>query len=187
MGREVFSKFRLGSWSKVCEPLFWTNRLQPIGYFASWFCPQQRTQTIVALGNPSGMCAKLRTGAANDNRDHASQSLLFSLLSYSQSLYSLIIACSRHEHIFVLRVAISLLSYYCLLAPRIYIQSLYSLIIACSRHEYIFLFFALIPFVVNHTINTTPPETLQHYQECLKFEKKLNWQLSYIQSASTGY
>jgi len=36
-------------------------------------------------------------------------------------------------------------------------------IIACSRHIDIFLFFAHIPFVVNHTINATPPERLQQY------------------------
>ena len=35
-------------------------------------------------------------------------------------------------------------------------------IIACLRHTHIFLFFAHIPFVVNHTINATPPERLQH-------------------------
>jgi len=35
--------------------------------------------------------------------------------------------------------------------------------IACSRHIDIFLFFAHIPFVVNHTINTTPPERLQQH------------------------
>ena len=34
-------------------------------------------------------------------------------------------------------------------------------IIACSCHIHIFLFFAHIPFVVNHTINATPPEWLQ--------------------------
>jgi len=34
-------------------------------------------------------------------------------------------------------------------------------IIACSRHIHIFLLFAHIPFVVNHTINATPPERLQ--------------------------
>jgi len=34
-------------------------------------------------------------------------------------------------------------------------------IIACSRHIYISLFFAHIPFVVNHTFNATPPERLQ--------------------------
>jgi len=35
---------------------------------------------------------------------------------------------------------------------------------ACSRHLHLFLFFAHIPFVVNHTINATPPERLQQYQ-----------------------
>ena len=35
-------------------------------------------------------------------------------------------------------------------------------IIACSRHIHIFLFFAYIPFVVNRTINATPPERPQH-------------------------
>ena len=38
-----------------------------------------------------------------------------------------------------------------------------SLIIACSRHAYIFLFFVHILFVVNHTINATPPERLQQH------------------------
>jgi len=37
-------------------------------------------------------------------------------------------------------------------------------IIACSRHIHVFLFCAHIPFVVNHTINATPPERLQHYR-----------------------
>ena len=36
-------------------------------------------------------------------------------------------------------------------------------IIACSRHLYILLFFAHIPCVVNHTINTTPTERLQQH------------------------
>jgi len=36
-------------------------------------------------------------------------------------------------------------------------------IIACSRHIHIFLFFAHIPFVVNHTINAAPPERLQQH------------------------
>jgi len=34
-------------------------------------------------------------------------------------------------------------------------------IIACSRHIHIFLFFAHIPFVVNHTNNAAPPARLQ--------------------------
>jgi len=37
-------------------------------------------------------------------------------------------------------------------------------IIASSRHINILLFFAHIPFVVNHTINATPTERLQHLQ-----------------------
>jgi len=36
-------------------------------------------------------------------------------------------------------------------------------IITCSHYIYIFLFFALIPFVVNHTFNATPPERLQQH------------------------
>jgi len=38
-----------------------------------------------------------------------------------------------------------------------------SLIIACSRRAYVLLFFAHIPFVVNYTINVTPPERLQQH------------------------
>jgi len=59
----------------------------------------------------SGMCAKLHTVAASNNRDHALESLLLLL--------------SRATYIMV-------------------------------------LFFMHIPFVVNHTINATPPERLQH-------------------------
>jgi len=62
---------------------------------------------------PSGICAKLRTVAASNNRDHMPRSL-----------------------------------YYCLFAP----------------HICMVLFFTPIPFVVNHTINATPPERLQ--QDC---------------------
>jgi len=36
-------------------------------------------------------------------------------------------------------------------------------IIACSRHACIFSFFAHFPFVVNHTINATPPWRLQQH------------------------
>jgi len=38
-----------------------------------------------------------------------------------------------------------------------------ALSIACSRHAYALLFFAHIPFVVDHTINATPPERLQQH------------------------
>jgi len=37
-------------------------------------------------------------------------------------------------------------------------------IIACSHHIYVVLFFAHIPFVVNHTFNATPKGRLQHNQ-----------------------
>jgi len=56
------------------------------------------------------------------------------------------------------------LSYYCLLAP----------------HICMVLFFTLIPFVVNHTINATPPERLQQYNRCLHMtnleRRKTLWQ-----------
>ena len=42
-------------------------------------------------------------------------------------------------------------------------------IIACSRHTHIFLFFAHILFVVNHTINATPPERLQQHPSFLQW------------------
>jgi len=64
---------------------------------------------------PSGMCAKLHTVAASNNRVHMPWSL-----------------------------------YYCLFAP----------------HICMVLFFTHIPFVVNHTINATPPERLQ---QCVMF------------------
>jgi len=36
------------------------------------------------------------------------------------------------------------------------------------------LFFTHIPFVVNHTINTTPPERLQQYSDVSNFTQNLN-------------
>ena len=36
-------------------------------------------------------------------------------------------------------------------------------IIPCSRHIYVLLFFVHIPFMMNHTINTTPTERLQQH------------------------
>jgi len=67
---------------------------------------------------PSGICAKLHTVAARNNRVNMPWSL-----------------------------------YYCLFAPR-----------TCM-----ILFFTHIPFVVNHTINATPPERLQHPTMCIDF------------------
>jgi len=83
--------------------------------------------------NPSSMCAKLRTAAASNNRDHASQSLFAYACRYVQSF------TRQHRQSF--HVA-------------------FSLIIACSRHADLFLFFVHILFVVNHTINATDAATL---------------------------
>jgi len=86
----------------------------------AWFsrvCQSEDSSNIAAIRLllrseiPSGICAKLRTVAASNNRGHMPWSL-----------------------------------YYCLFAPHI-----------CMA-----LFFTHIPFVVNHTINATPPERLQH-------------------------
>jgi len=40
-------------------------------------------------------------------------------------------------------------------------------IIACLRHIYMVLFFARLPFVVNHTFNATLPDRLQQYNTTL--------------------
>jgi len=51
-----------------------------------------------------------------------------------------------------------------------------SLTIACSRHVHMMmLFFTHMPFVVNHTINATPPERLQqlNYFQSLSREARL--------------
>jgi len=57
-------------------------------------------------------------------------------------------------------------SRYVELFTRQYRQSFHvaiSVTIACSRYIIMVLFFTHIPFVVNHTINATPLERLQHY------------------------
>jgi len=82
----------------------------------------------------SGMCAKLRTVAASNNRDHAR----------NLSSRTLVIMFNR-SHVNIGRATKS--------------QSLFLLL---SRASYIMvLFFTHIPFVVNHTINATPLERLQ--------------------------
>jgi len=76
-------------------------------------CSPEKTNIFPLLRSeiPSGICAKLRTVAATNNRVHMPWSL-----------------------------------YYCLFAP----------------HKCMVLFFTHIPFVVNHIIDATPPERLQH-------------------------
>jgi len=104
-------------------------------------CNSQQTflcyHILMQLEIPSGMFAKLHTEAASNNRDHATQSLFAYACRYVQSFTS---QCRQSFHVAI------------------------SLIIACSRHAYIMvLFFTHIPFVVNHTINATPPERLQQH------------------------
>jgi len=83
---------------------------------------------------PSGMRAKLRTVAASNNRNHAR----------NLSSRTLVIMFNR-SHVNIGRAATS--------------QSLL-LLLARATHMMV-LFFTHIPFVVNHTINGTPPERLQ--------------------------
>jgi len=87
------------------------------------------------------MCAKLRTMAASNNRDHAR----------NLSSRTLVVTFNRSQ-VNIGRASTS--------------QSLFLLL---ARAAYIMvLFFTHIPFVVNHTINATPPERLQQYQISLK-------------------
>jgi len=82
----------------------------------------------------SGMRAKLRTVAASNNRNRAR----------NLSSRTLVIMFNR-SHVNIGRAATS--------------QSLL-LLLARATHMMV-LFFTHIPFVVNHTINGTPPERLQ--------------------------
>jgi len=83
------------------------------------------------------MRAKLRTVAASNNSDHAR----------NLSSRTLVIMFNR-SHVNIRRAYTS--------------QSLL-LLLARATHMMV-LFFTHIPFVVNHTINATPPERLQQYQ-----------------------
>jgi len=84
------------------------------------------------------MCAKLRTVAASNNRDHAR----------NLSLRTLVVTFNR-SHVNISRATPA--------------QSLL-LLLARGTHMMV-LFFTHIPFTVNHTINATPPERLQQYQQ----------------------
>ena len=120
-------------------------------------------QLLLRSEIPSGMCAELRTMAASNNRDHPrslSSSLLASTINCSPGSQALL-EVTHQDH----SIGITLRVRYC------YVQSLVSpeitrhdhSFIACSRHIHIFLFFAHIPFVMNHAINATPPERLQQH------------------------
>jgi len=101
-------------------------------------CPRMHPPWLLLRSEiPSGMCTKLRTVAASNNRDHTSRSL---------SAYA-----SHHVQSFT----------------RYYRQSLHATITLLLLVRATFLcvlFFAHIPFVVNHTFNATPTELLQHYE-----------------------
>ena len=173
---------------------------------------RQEAKAVLLLRSeiPSGMCAKLRTVAASNSRDHPTRSLYYCLFaphtylfvlrahpvrdeSYNQRnstgevattsppflqrttpiARSLCEGWTPHDlHILVTAPFCcdrkSRAAYAQSFAPwqqaTIGITRWDHSIIACSRHTHIFLFFAHIPFVVNHTINATPPERLQHYE-----------------------
>jgi len=86
--------------------------------------------STVAIGNPSGMCTKLRTVAASNS---CSQSLLLLLARATYKMMS---------------------------------------------------FFTHIPFVVNHTINATPPERLQRYHSN---RRKHPFLLKFLNSCPPSY
>ena len=91
---------------------------------------------------PSGMCAKLRTVPPSNNRDHPTRSL-------SSSPFASTINCSPGSQ--------------ALLEVTHQDHSIGITLLLLVRATYIIvLFFTHIPFVVNHTINATPPERLQH-------------------------
>jgi len=87
--------------------------------------------------SPSGMCAKLCTVAASNNKDHAQRSLFAYANHNVQSFTSSYQQRLRHDHS----------------------------IIPCSRHIYMVLFFSHILFMVNHAFSEIPAERLQQRHE----------------------
>jgi len=127
----------------------WTNLQNLVMKRPIWqcSCASPRWRLMLALLRseiPSGMCAKLRTVAASNNRDHAR----------NLSSRMLVIKFNR-SHVNIGRATTS--------------QSLFLLL---ARATYIMvLFFMHIPFVVNHTINATPLQRLQQHQQHLSINK----------------
>jgi len=91
---------------------------------------------------PSGMCAKLRTVAASNNRDHPT-------ISLSSSRSGRTINCSPGSQ--------------ALLEVTHHDHSIWVTLLLLVRTTHIY-FCSSRTSVVNHTINVTPPERLQHYQ-----------------------
>jgi len=160
--------------------------------------------------SPSGMCAKLRTVAASNNRDHALQSFYYFLFTpyicgvvlrahptrdephiqrnangevatasppfYNELHWSHILfvkvthsmtytSCSQHHFAVIEKVRGA-----CVQSFTLWQQTTIEIMrhnhstIACPCHIYVVLFFTHIPFVVNHTFNTTSAERLQQYK-----------------------
>ena len=105
-----------------------------------WYCCDRKSRAVCALKSYARK-ARIRTVAASNNRDHAR----------NLSLRMLVVTFSR-SHVNIARATTS-----------------QSLLLLLARATYIMvLFFTHMPFVVNHTINATPPERLQQYHhECL--------------------
>jgi len=100
----------------------------------NYWAIRARTNPLLRSEIPSGICAKLRTVAASNNRVHMPWSLFAYASRHVQSFTSA--ELPRHDHS----------------------------TIACSRHICMVLFFTHIPFVVNHTFNATPWVQLQLVQ-----------------------
>ena len=100
--------------------------------------PFQSAYALLLLRSeiPNGMCAKLPTVAASNNRVHAR----------NLSPRTLVVTFNRSQ----VNIGRAFTS-----------QSL--LLLLARATDMMVLFFTYIPFVVNHTINATPPERLQHY------------------------
>ena len=118
--------------------LFTTNHTDRTFYvwrLNSTWPPHPGHSTILLQSEiPSGMCAKLHTVAASNNRDHAR----------NLSSRALVLMFNR-SHVNIGRATMS-----------------QSLLLLLSRATYIMvLFFTHISFMVNHKINATPPERLQ--------------------------
>jgi len=112
---------------------------------------------LLRLEIPSSMCAELRTVAASNNRDHPTRSL-------SPSPFTSTINCSPG----VLVRALSEVTHQD--------HSIGITLLLLVRATYIMvLFFTHIPFVVNHTINATPPERLQQYTNKLVWMQTLRY------------
>ena len=101
-----------------------------------------KTRLLLRSEILSGMCAKLHTVAASNNKDHPTRSLSSSPLAPT-------VNCSPGSQ--------------ALLEVTYQDHSIGITRLLLVRATYIWCFFTHIPFVVNHTSNATPPEGLQQH------------------------